>query len=84
MLTPLAILVGLFALVLTLAAGPYAIIGNNVNCRSGPSIRSGVMRQYHHNNTDEVTLVCQIEGDVVDGWRLWDRTTDGEFCLPPR
>ncbi|GMK58835.1 hypothetical protein CspeluHIS016_0602770 [Cutaneotrichosporon spelunceum] len=48
---------------------------------SGPSIKSGVMRQYHCNRTTEVTVLCQIKGDTIGSWRLWDRTSDGCFVL---
>ncbi|BEI83579.1 hypothetical protein CcaverHIS002_0401830 [Cutaneotrichosporon cavernicola] len=73
MLNPLTVIVGLSTLALAFAAGPYEITGDNVNCRSRPSIKSGVMRQYHCNHTAEVTIQCQIEGDTIKGWHLWDR-----------
>ncbi|BEJ14313.1 hypothetical protein CspHIS471_0400800 [Cutaneotrichosporon sp. HIS471] len=84
MLNPLTFIVGLSTLALAFAAGPYKITGDNVNCRSRPSIKSGVMRLYHCNQTAEVTIQCQIEGDTIKGWKLWDRTSDGEFFPPSK
>ena len=57
------------------AAATYPINGNNVNCRSGPSTSSGVVRQY--NKGDQVTLSCQTRGESINGDTLWDKTSAG-------
>lgn len=56
--------------------GPYPIKTNGVNCRSGPSTKNKVVRQY--NEGDKVTLDCQTEGQSIDGNTIWDKTTHGE------
>ena len=53
----------------------YPIIGDNVNCRSGPGTSYSVIRTYPRGHN--VTLACQTEGTDVFGITIWDKTTDG-------
>lgn len=55
----------------------YPINGDNVNCRTGPNTGTSVVRQY--DKGDQVTLVCQTNGESINGDSLWAKTTDGCF-----
>lgn len=57
------------------AASAYKIKGDTVNCRSGPGTSYGIKRTYKKDQ--DVKLTCQIPGEVINGVKLWDRTTDG-------
>jgi uncharacterized protein YgiM (DUF1202 family) len=59
-----------------LAAGPYPIKADGVNCRSRPSTADSVVKSY--NKGEEVTLECQTEGESVSGNTIWGKTQDGE------
>jgi uncharacterized protein YraI len=53
----------------------YPITGDVVNCRSGPSTSSKIIRTYKQGQ--DVKLTCQIHGESISGDSLWDKTTDG-------
>ncbi|KAJ1954282.1 hypothetical protein GGI12_005826, partial [Dipsacomyces acuminosporus] len=46
-----------------------------VNCRASPSTGGQVVRTYRLS--DDVKLVCQIEGQAILGNSVWDKTSDG-------
>jgi lysozyme len=56
-------------------ASAYLIKGDTVNCRSGPGTSYSVKKTYKKNH--DVTLTCQTPGTVINGDKLWDKTTDG-------
>ncbi|KAJ2755376.1 hypothetical protein GGI19_001684, partial [Coemansia pectinata] len=56
-------------------ASGYAINGDVVNCRSGPSTSYGVVRTYKKGQ--DVSIVCQTTGPSINGDTLWDKTSDG-------
>ncbi|GFF38193.1 uncharacterized protein YraJ [Aspergillus udagawae] len=65
---------------LTLAAAAsmvnaYAITGDGVNCRTGPSTNDKVVKSYEKGA--DVKLTCQTYGEDVKGNNIWDKTTDG-------
>jgi lysozyme len=66
-ITPLAVALAM--------ATAYPIIGDNVNCRSGPGTSYSVVRTYPRGHN--VNLTCQTEGTDVFGITIWDKTTDG-------
>lgn len=63
-----------------LAAGPYPIKDDGVNCRSGPSTSYPSQRKY--NSGDEVTLTCQTDGESISGDAIWGKTSDGKHIHP--
>lgn len=58
-------------------AKEYPITGTTVNCREKPTTDSPVTRTYKKD--DKVTLTCQVEGEMVSGTAVWDKTTDDCF-----
>ncbi|KAJ2055146.1 hypothetical protein GGI17_006730 [Coemansia sp. S146] len=56
-------------------ASGYAINGDVVNCRSGPSTSYGVVHTYKKGQ--DVSIVCQTTGPSINGDTLWDKTSDG-------
>ncbi|KAK4184634.1 hypothetical protein QBC35DRAFT_46663 [Podospora australis] len=73
-------LIKLIALTLATAVSDvaaYKILGNNVNCRSGPGTQHGVVRSY--NKGHDVQLTCQTHGENIFGLTLWDKTTNNCF-----
>ncbi|CAK9786278.1 unnamed protein product [Cutaneotrichosporon oleaginosum] len=74
----LAAVLALAAALPVLAAGPYPIKANGVNCRSGPSTSASVVKQYQKGQ--QVTLQCQTEGVSVNGNTIWGKTQDSEYC----
>src|SRR5436190_2232455 len=56
-------------------ASAYLIIGDVVNCRSGPSTSYSVVRTYSRGTY--VKLQCQTEGESINGDALWDKTDAG-------
>ncbi|KLT42149.1 glycoside hydrolase family 24 protein [Cutaneotrichosporon oleaginosum] len=73
----LAAVLALAAALPVLAAGPYPIKANGVNCRSGPSTSASVVKQYQKGQ--QVTLQCQTEGVSVNGNTIWGKTQDNCF-----
>ncbi|KAK0713583.1 glycoside hydrolase family 24 protein [Lasiosphaeria miniovina] len=69
----LTVLAGLAPFVVL--GGAYPIIGDVVNCRSGPGTSYDVKRTYKEGQ--DVKLTCQTPGEVINGVKLWDKTTDG-------
>ncbi|KAK4221524.1 lysozyme-like domain-containing protein [Podospora fimiseda] len=57
------------------ATSAYLIKADNVNCRSGSGTNYGVKRTYKKGQ--DVKLTCQTPGEVINGVKLWDKTTDG-------
>ncbi|KAL2869778.1 uncharacterized protein BJX67DRAFT_378832 [Aspergillus lucknowensis] len=53
----------------------YLIIGDGVNCRSGPGTSYDVVTSYALNT--DVTLDCQAPGEDIYGDPTWDKTSDG-------
>ncbi|GMK53509.1 hypothetical protein CspeluHIS016_0100950 [Cutaneotrichosporon spelunceum] len=60
-----------------LAAGPYPIKEAGSRCRTGPGTSFSVVKQYALGRM--VTLVCQTEGENINGNTIWDKTTEGCF-----
>ncbi|KAJ2641336.1 hypothetical protein GGF44_002168, partial [Coemansia sp. RSA 1694] len=58
-------------------ASAYAIKGDTVNCRSGPSTSYSVVKTYKKGQN--VSITCQTAGPSVNGNTLWDKTNDGCF-----
>ncbi|KAK4164324.1 lysozyme [Cladorrhinum sp. PSN259] len=52
----------------------YLIKGDVVNCRSGPGTSYAVKKTYKKGQ--DVKLTCQTPGEVINGVKLWDKTTD--------
>ncbi|KAK3986785.1 lysozyme-like domain-containing protein [Cladorrhinum sp. PSN332] len=66
----------LFALAPFIAVtSAYLIKGDIVNCRSGPGTSHSVKMTYKKGQ--DVKLTCQTPGEVINGVKLWDKTTDG-------
>lgn len=56
-------------------ANAYAISGDGVNCRTGPSTNDAVVTTYARGH--DVTLTCQTHGEEIKGSTIWDKTSDG-------
>ena len=57
------------------SVGAYPITSDVLNCRSGPGTSYSVVRTYTQGH--DVTITCQTEGTSVNGYTIWDRTSDG-------
>ncbi|KXX79723.1 Uncharacterized protein YraJ [Madurella mycetomatis] len=70
----------LTSLFLTLAAAvsmvtAYPITGDGVNCRSGPGTNYKVIKSYKKGT--DVKITCQVNGESINGNKIWDKTSDG-------
>ncbi|KAK3368770.1 lysozyme-like domain-containing protein [Podospora didyma] len=64
------------AIVSSLAvASAYPITGDVVNCRTGPGTSYDIKKTYKEGH--DVKLTCQTPGEVINGVKLWDKTSDG-------
>jgi uncharacterized protein YraI len=56
-------------------ANAYAISGDGVNCRTGPSTNDAVVTSYPKGT--DVKITCQTHGENIKGSTIWDKTSDG-------
>ncbi|KAK1749379.1 CHAP-domain-containing protein [Echria macrotheca] len=55
---------------------PVATVdADTLNCRSAPNTDAAVQRTY--KNGQKVAITCQVNGESVDGYTIWDKTSDG-------
>ncbi|KAJ1782353.1 hypothetical protein LPJ59_006830, partial [Coemansia sp. RSA 2399] len=48
---------------------------DSLNCRAKPSTTGKVVHSY--TSSDDVSVVCQTEGESIQGNTIWDKTADG-------
>lgn len=51
------------------------IIGDSVNCRSGPGTSYDIKKTYRKDH--DVSITCQTQGTSVNGNSIWHQTSDG-------
>ncbi|KAK0653157.1 CHAP domain-containing protein [Cercophora newfieldiana] len=57
-------------------AGPYPVWrADTLNCRTGPDTKHGIKKTYKEG--DSIKISCQVNGESVEGYKIWDKTQDG-------
>ncbi|KAH7150622.1 hypothetical protein DER46DRAFT_664579 [Fusarium sp. MPI-SDFR-AT-0072] len=53
----------------------YPVTSDNLNCYSVPGTAFSIKKSYKKGQ--DITIICQTEGDNVGGNYIWDKTSDG-------
>ena len=65
----------LIALSAAAMASAFPVTADSLNCREGAGTDTAVVTTYTAGT--DVEVVCQAEGEVVEGSSIWDQTQDG-------
>jgi len=58
-------------------ATAYDVKADTLNCRSKPNTDSDSEIKRTYKKGDDIKISCQVEGESVEGYKIWDKTQDG-------